>query len=353
MKCLITLFLFFAYPLLGFTQPHGEEAEVFMLINEARVNPKMFLQKYRAEISKYEPKFLILLERSTSIEKIIWDEHMALNCKEQVYGNLNPQYNGANILCAKSWSSGSVSQNQKPIFFLCKTYTHVMNENDMYFGFYKDTKGYAIFWGGTCNPRKYQFASSKNIDTTKVDFKKINTAKNEASLNFVENEMIKEINFARQYPDIYASIVAKYLAEESLNWGGLDKETYDAGMELIEELKAMKPVQILYPKKCLYESAKRHGLDCKKRGFTDHIGSDGSGPFQRISSYCSDALRGGENIVGGNNNARNLVILLLIDAGISSRGHRYNMLDPQWKYVGCYGYENGNIYNYIQNFSTQ
>jgi len=55
--------------------------------------------------------------------------------------------------------------------------------------------------------------------------------------------------------------------------------------------------------------------------------------------------------VGGRKNARVLVIQLLIDAGISSRGHRYNMLNPNWEYVGCYGYEGNSMYTYIQNFA--
>lgn len=112
----------------------------------------------------------------------------------------------------------------------------------------------------------------------------------------------------------------------------------------------MSPSQLLYPKACVYEAAKKHGEDCKSRGFTGHTGSDGSSPFSRISKFCPD-LSGNENIVGGRKNARVLVIQLLIDAGISSRGHRYNMLNPNWEYVGCYGYEGKVMYTYIQNFA--
>lgn len=41
------------------------------------------------------------------------------------------------------------------------------------------------------------------------------------------------------------------------------------------------------------------------------------------------------------------------DAGISTRGHRYNLLNEKWRYVGCYYYESDNIpskYQWIQNF---
>jgi uncharacterized protein YkwD len=167
----------------------------------------------------------------------------------------------------------------------------------------------------------------------------------------MDKEMIKEINFVRQYPKVYASIIANYLSNESKSWWGLNKDEYEAGIELIEELRVMSPSQLLYPKECVYQAATKHAKDCVDRGFTAHTGSDGSSPFTRISQFCQ-GIEGNENIVGGKKNVRILVIQLLIDSGISSRGHRYNILNPSWKYVGCYGYEGDRMYNYIQNFAT-
>ena len=70
-----------------------------------------------------------------------------------------------------------------------------------------------------------------------------------------------------------------------------------------------------------------------------------------MSKSCIGLTGGGENIIGGRKNTRELVIQLLIDAGISDRGHRYNMLNPNWEYIGCYGYEGDGMFNYIQNFA--
>jgi uncharacterized protein YkwD len=153
-----------------------------------------------------------------------------------------------------------------------------------------------------------------------------------------EINMIREINFARAYPKVYAGIVGRYMAEQAKSWGGLSKDELFATKELMTELKNMEPLSILLPLECLYKSAKKHGEDCKKRGFIDHTGSDGSQPWDRISDAC-DGKSGNENIVGTvNTNYRQSVIALLVDSGISSRGHRYNMLDPEWKYVACYQY---------------
>ena len=347
---ILVLLVFSMSSLVVFSQPKGKAAEIFELINEARTNPKLFLIKYKTKINEYEPKLITLLEKSLPIEKVIWDENLAENCKQSVYGTLNPEYKGTNKMCGNSSGNGSGYFDKDALYFVCDSYTHIMDENDLYFGFYIDSKGHAYSWGISCNTKKYIFEFKENIDSSKVDFKKLRTATNQFGINEMDKEMIKEINFVRQYPKVYASIVANYLANESKLWNGLTKSEYEAGIELIEELKVMTPVQLLFPKECVYVAAKKHGEDCKKRGFTDHTGSDGSNPFSRISRFCK-GLSGNENIVGGRKNVRTLVIQLLIDSGISSRGHRYNMLNPSWKYVGCYGYDSGDMYNYIQNFA--
>ena len=347
-----SLILILIVPKFTFSQPEGKALDIFTLINEARMNPTTFLMKYKSKINEYEPKFISILEKSPPIEKLKWDTDLAKNCKESVYGNLNPEYKGSNRMCGTSSGNGTGYFSKDALYFVCDSYIHIMNENDLYFGFYIDKQGYAYMWGKTCTEKKYNYVFNQRIDSSKVDFRKINTAVNEKMINDFDKEMIKEINFVRQYPKVYAQIVANYLAEESKSWWGLGKDDYDAGLELIDELNKMKPVQVLYHKSCLYEAAKKHGEDCKQRGFIDHTGSDRSIPSSRIAKFCT-GLNGGENLVGGPKNVRVLVLQLLIDAGISSRGHRYNMLNANWKYVACYGYEVGNMYNYIQNFASE
>lgn len=341
------------FPVIYHAQPSsGKASDVFNLINEARTNPKAFLTRYKASITTYNPKLIAVLEKSSPIKKLIWDSELASNCKKEVEGNLNPKYKGRNSICGFSGGSGSGYSDREALYFVCDFYTYLFDEDYLYFGFYINNKSFSYLWGITCEPSKrYPFDSKVIVDSSKVDFKKLNTAINEAGLNAMDKEMIKELNFARQYPAVYADIISKFLEVESIKGNGLSKADYDAGTELIEELKSMSPAQLLYPKKCVYEAAKKHGIDCKNRGFSDHTGSDGSSPFDRISKACN-GLEGNENLVGGSKNVRTLVIQLLIDSGINSRGHRYNMLNPKWNYVGCYGYDGGDMYKYVQNFAT-
>lgn len=352
-KIFLIFCMLLVYPIISSAQQAtGKAKEIFDLINEARTNPQTFLAKHKTSISKYEPKLIPMLEKSSPMSKVIWDDELARNCRQVVYGTLNPEYKGTNKMCGSTNGKGSGYSTKEAIYFVCDFYIHILNEADVYFGFYIDEKGHAYSWGKTCEPQKrYPFEFKETIDTSKVDLKKINTAANEKGLTAMDKEMIKEINFVRQYPLLYANIISKQLADEAMLRGGLSKAKYNASVELIDELKTMKPAQLLYPKQCVYEAAKKHGEDCKKRGFTAHTGSDGSSPFDRIAKACNN-LKGNENIVGGENDARVLVTQLLIDDGISSRGHRYNILDPSWKYVGCYGYDGGSMFHYVQNFAT-
>jgi len=118
MKCKLSLlFVFFLNCLAGFAQPAGKSAAIFNLINEPRSNPKVFLAKNKAKISEYEPKFISLLEKASPIENAIWDEPLAINCKERVYGTLKPEYKGTNLMCGSSSGNGSGYFDKDALYF--------------------------------------------------------------------------------------------------------------------------------------------------------------------------------------------------------------------------------------------
>jgi uncharacterized protein YkwD/LysM repeat protein len=150
----------------------------------------------------------------------------------------------------------------------------------------------------------------------------------------LEMDMLREINMLRANPPAYIKYINEYVADQKANNGfPVDQAVVD---ELNAELAKLGPLSQLQPKECVYIAAKKHGQDIIKMGRTDHIGSDGKWPWDRVRRECPDLQDGNENLVGGPDNVRESVVILLIDEGIPNRGHRKTLLRPDWVYAACY-----------------
>lgn len=157
-----------------------------------------------------------------------------------------------------------------------------------------------------------------------------------------EKEMVTEINLLRQNPKAYVPYVDEYVAYRR-SVGAADDDFRFAAEELKTQLSLLGPMTLLQPNAALYQVAKQHGEDNRQHNQLEHTGSDGSDPFDRVkrSGLKNDVDERGyfspnENLVGGESSVRRSVLVLLIDAGISSRGHRRALLNPKWQYVACY-----------------
>ncbi len=158
-----------------------------------------------------------------------------------------------------------------------------------------------------------------------------------------EKVMIDEINLLRSNPAGYIQYVELYSKKYEKQYPAEDKDFTEAVKELKEQLENMKPLSQLQPNEQLYNVAKAHGLDNNTHNRLEHIGTDKSDPFDRVKrsglkNYIDSKgyFAPNENLVGGENSPRESVVALLIDAGVSSRGHRKALLEPNWEYVACY-----------------
>ncbi|GHV25269.1 hypothetical protein FACS189498_3340 [Spirochaetia bacterium] len=75
-------------------------------------------------------------------------------------------------------------------------------------------------------------------------------------------------------------------------------------------------------------------IDQGKTGKTGHDGSDKSTPFTRIERYGGGYNRAGENLAYGSNTGRDIIVDLLIDDGVPSRGHRTNIMERRFSQTG-------------------
>jgi uncharacterized protein YkwD len=163
-----------------------------------------------------------------------------------------------------------------------------------------------------------------------------------------EKDVILEMNKARADPKKYAELYIQPMLQ--YNWGGpFGANSYLAPGETvytstnegkngiqscINDLSKRQSMSPLLPEKGLFLAARDHVNDTGPKGITGHTGSDGSSMGQRINRYGKWDKGAGENISYGHNKGRDIVVQLLIDDGVSSRGHRNNILNRNFKYTG-------------------
>lgn len=179
---------------------------------------------------------------------------------------------------------------------------------------------------------------------TQPDYKwadSLDTARNAVYLTDTEKDVILELNMVRTNPQQYALYVKAeraYYQNRNIRKPGeitiATREGVAAVDECISALEKAVPVRMLYPNEGLYRSAKALSSDQAKTGGTAHQSSDGISTDSRIRKQVKQFRAAGENIHYGAGNARLIVIRLLIDDGVSSRGHRMNILDERYNFCG-------------------
>ena len=157
----------------------------------------------------------------------------------------------------------------------------------------------------------------------------------------LEKSVVNEMNLARTSPKEYLSLLEqfrKYYDGKLLKLPGespiLTKEGTSAVAEAIRSMRSQKPVSPLGPSKGMALGAKDHLRDLRTSGASQHKGSDGSQPWDRVNRYGTWQKIIGENISFGHNKARNIVMTLMIDDGVPNRGHRKNIFNPDFRLVG-------------------
>ncbi len=156
-----------------------------------------------------------------------------------------------------------------------------------------------------------------------------------------EREVVAELNLARRFPKAYAEIVREWRRSFKDRFSYVrqgvtftTKEGLAAVDEAIEFLSLTAPLPLLIPSCGISRAARDHVRDQALNGGVGHRGGDGSDPLARMSRHGSVGLSAGEIIGYGHGQARDIVVLLLVDDDVPGRGHRQSIFTPTFTRVG-------------------
>ena len=157
-----------------------------------------------------------------------------------------------------------------------------------------------------------------------------------------EQDLLNEINKARAEPQVYAGYLEKLKPQfkgkvytpEGMDSGLETQEGWDAVEDAIRFLKAAKPVGPLNASEGLRLAAVSHVKDQSASGATGHAGADKMLIEERVKPFGAWQGDIGENLVYGNESARERILTWLIDDGVKSRGHRRRVMSQDYTVAG-------------------
>ena len=157
------------------------------------------------------------------------------------------------------------------------------------------------------------------------------------------DEIATEINIFRSDPSGYMVHLETHLKtfEDEMTYVQSDgrrvrtNEGKRGVQECIVALRDKPPMPLVAASALLEMAAIDHAKDQAVNNTTGHVGTDGSTMATRIEKYCKWQVTIGENCDYGNSDPRNIIIALLIDDGVENKGHRENLCNELFLFVGA------------------
>jgi len=158
----------------------------------------------------------------------------------------------------------------------------------------------------------------------------------------LEQAIVDEINAMRRDPSAFVSDLNRFRGFYNGRLIQLpDKRTpilsfegTTAVDEAIQIARGMDPVPELTVSPGLSKAARDHAIEQGDAGTLEHSGIDGSFPHERMQRYGKLGGLSGENIGTGHDVGKWAVIDLFVDDGVSSRGHRDNLIEDKFRLIG-------------------
>jgi uncharacterized protein YkwD len=166
---------------------------------------------------------------------------------------------------------------------------------------------------------------------------------NDSQTAEVVRSIVDEINNFRRNPRAYAKEMSKlqncYKAKFlTYPESGLEIETVEgigALHDCLQDLTNASPLPAMTVSQSLCRACTQHLGDLQANDFCSHIGTDGSTPEERLARYGEHREQCGENVVFGMRSPKETVYHMLIDDGSPERGHRANLLNMDFHFIGA------------------
>ena len=184
--------------------------------------------------------------------------------------------------------------------------------------------------------------TSEQINVPRATESHVVSARVQRSPTALERSVLDEVNRMRGDPAAYVATLRQWQGQYRGNLllvPGQNKairttEGEAALTEAIDAVGRTGRLSRLQPIDALARAAEDHVLAQGATRSIGHRGDDGSNSLQRISRHGRSRGRSAEVIDYGWDQAKDIVVDLLVDDGIADRGHRRALLDPVYAVAG-------------------
>jgi len=147
----------------------------------------------------------------------------------------------------------------------------------------------------------------------------------------LDRDVLRELNLARTQPQAYARALQE-LANRSRASGAYDDPA--AFSEAVDFLMRQPALPPLGADEALVGAAVSHADSQGREGGFGHQSRGGESLGDRLHRHGAYSMMMAEDISYGYANPREVVLQLIVDAGVPSRGHRANIFNPAFREAG-------------------
>ena len=147
----------------------------------------------------------------------------------------------------------------------------------------------------------------------------------------LDADVLHELNLARTQPQAYARALQEAARQTRASGAYDDPAAFEEAVDFLRRQPALPP---LGSDRALEGAALSHADYQGPRGGFGHDGPRGESLGERLHRHGAFASLMAEDISYGYASPREVVLQLIVDSGVPSRGHRANIFNPAFREAG-------------------